>query len=48
MPREQASILDAGDIFPAMELTTVDGKRLRVTADLAGKWAVVLFYRGDW
>ena len=48
MPREQVPILDAGDIFPALEMDTVSGERLRATADLAGKWAVILFYRGDW
>jgi peroxiredoxin len=48
MPRAQVPILDAGDLFPALELVTTDGSKLSIPGDLAGKWAVVLFYRGGW
>ncbi|MDR3563322.1 MAG: redoxin domain-containing protein [Negativicutes bacterium] len=48
MPREQAPLLDAGDLFPALKLTTVDRKTLSLPTDLAGKWTVLLFYRGGW
>jgi len=48
MAREQSVILDAGDIFPTIELPTVAGTVLRLPADLAGKWTALIIYRGDW
>lgn len=48
MAREKVAILDSGDLFPSLTFTTVDGNSLTIPGDLAGKWSVVLFYRGDW
>jgi peroxiredoxin len=39
--------LQPGDIFPAIDVN-LPGRTLRVPADLAGGYAVVLFYRGSW
>jgi peroxiredoxin len=41
-------LLDAGDIFPGLELTLTDGKRLRLPADLTHPFNVVLVNRGAW
>ena len=40
--------LDAGDAFPRMTWHTVDGESLVVPDDFAGRWAVLLIYRGHW
>ena len=40
--------LDAGDAFPRMSWRTVDDERLTVPDDFAGRWAVILVYRGHW
>jgi peroxiredoxin len=40
--------LNAGDAFPAITVTPVDGAPLRLPDDIAGRFAVVLFYRGAW
>lgn len=48
MARENVHLLDSGDMFPSLEITTVSGNRLMIPEDLVGKWSVVLFYRGDW
>jgi peroxiredoxin len=37
-----------GDIFPELVVNVVDGRTLVVPRDLAGGYAVVLFYRGSW
>jgi peroxiredoxin len=46
--KPNARILDAGDPFPALELTLTDGKRLRLPADLTHPFNVVLVNRGAW
>ena len=43
-----AAPLRPGDAFPALEVTTTDGRTLRVPADLPGRYAVVLYYRAWW
>lgn len=43
MPR-----LNAGDAFPQMTVSTVEGRSLALPADLEGEYAVVLFYRAWW
>ncbi len=48
MAREQSVLLDAGDIFPAIEVPTVGGQLLKMPADLAAKWTAIIIYRGDW
>jgi len=40
--------LNHGDPFPALSLPAVGGGRLSLPEDLAGNFAVVLFYRGWW
>lgn len=40
--------LNAGDLFPAYEVTKTDGTTLRLPADLKGEYAVLIFYRGSW
>ena len=45
MAREQSVLLDAGDIFPAIEVPTVGGQLLRMPADLAAKWGCAYFAR---
>jgi peroxiredoxin len=43
-----ASLLDAGDRFPTLELTLTDGRRLTLPADLSQPYNVVLVNRGAW
>lgn len=33
---------------PSLSGTDLEGNEVDVTASVAGRWAVVLFYRGDW
>ena len=40
--------LNPGDPFPALDVALRDGHTLRVPDDLAGDFAVVLFFRGAW
>ena len=40
-----AALLKPGDPFPTLEVTTTDGRTLRVPAELAGRYAVILYYR---
>src|SRR5262249_38356848 len=43
-----SSRLQNGDIFPDLTLDVVGGRTIRLPRDLAGSYAVVLFYRGSW
>ena len=43
-----ATKLDAGDRFPDLELTLVNGGTTRLPADLDNEYSIVLFYRGHW
>ncbi len=43
-----AQQLNDGDSFPEYVVKTVDGKTLKIPQDLAGEYAVLLFYRGGW
>jgi peroxiredoxin len=43
-----APLLDAGDTFPALELTLTDGRRLSLPGDLSRPHNVVLVNRGAW
>ena len=40
--------LDVDDRFPEIELQTTDGGAIRLPADLADSWGVLLIYRGHW
>jgi hypothetical protein len=45
---EMAEHLVTGDRLPSLYGTDLDGNEVDITASVAGRWAVVLFYRGDW
>ena len=40
--------LDTGDRFPDLTLALVAGGEIRLPADLASDYSVILFYRGHW
>ncbi|MFQ5666941.1 MAG: hypothetical protein ACE5I7_10985 [Candidatus Binatia bacterium] len=40
--------LKLGDPFPAMSVSTVDGRRLSLPNDLGGRFPIILFYRAWW
>jgi len=42
------ALLNPGDTFPAIPLTTVDDQKVAIPEALAGSYGVVLFYRGSW
>ena len=44
----EATQLDSGDPFPEMEILTTDNEVLLLPQAFAGRWAVILLYRGDW
>ena len=48
MIAERGDRLDNGDRFPRIEAERVGGGSMTVPDDLAGDWAVLLFYRGHW
>jgi hypothetical protein len=48
MAREKNGILDTGDTFPTMTLSTLDHGDLQLPTDLGGRWGVLLVYRGQW
>jgi len=37
-----------GDAMPAIMAADADGQVVNMIDAVAGKWAVVQFYRGDW
>lgn len=41
-------VLNPGDPFPALAVTTSDSQNLQLPDALAGKFGVILFYRGAW
>ena len=43
-----SSRLQNGDLFPDLTIEVVGGGALAIPRDLAGSYAVVLFYRGSW
>ena len=40
--------LATGDRLPPLMATDLDGNEVDMTAKVAGSWAVIMFYRGDW
>jgi hypothetical protein len=45
---QMAEHLETGDRLPSLYGTDLQGNEVDITASVAGRWAVVLFYRGDW
>jgi peroxiredoxin len=43
-----AKQLNPGDVFPEYTIPTTGGDTLNIPADLAGQYAVIIFYRGVW
>jgi peroxiredoxin len=43
-----AKQLKPGDLFPTYTVPITDGGTLNIPADLAGEYAVIIFYRGVW
>ena len=43
-----SSRLQNGDLFPDLDIDAVGGQTLAIPRDLAGFYAVVLFYHGSW
>jgi peroxiredoxin len=41
-------LLNPGDPFPRLTISTTDGQSLTVPDAFAGDFAAVLFYRGAW
>lgn len=41
-------LLNPGDAFPELTLTIPGGKTVRVPETFAGRYGVLLFYRGSW
>lgn len=37
-----------GDTMPALPAKDIDGNPVDITASVAGNWALIQFYRGDW
>lgn len=48
MAQTDTQKLDAGDLFPAMNLQLVDGKMLSFPSGLTSDYTVLLGYRGKW
>jgi len=46
--KPNAPLLDAGDVFPALQLTLTDGRSITLPADLSRPYGVVLVNRGAW
>src|SRR5215470_13077045 len=46
--RLMSSQLHNGDLFPDLTIDVVGGGTLPLPRDLAGSYAVILFYRGSW
>jgi peroxiredoxin len=42
------NLLHSGDAFPALTVALPGGRALRLPGDLAGRFGVILFYRGSW
>jgi hypothetical protein len=43
-----AKQLNPGDVFPNYTVPTAEGRILNIPVDLAGDYAVIIFYRGVW
>jgi len=43
-----ADKLGIGAVFPSLSIATTDGASMRLPEGMAGKYKVILFYRGHW
>ncbi len=43
-----AEHLITGDRLPSLYGADLEGNEVDITASVVGRWAVILFYRGDW
>ena len=48
MAQSLGNKLDNGDAFPDLELQLIGGSTQTISRIAAGRWSVVLLYRGDW
>ncbi len=48
MARAGTRILDTGDTFPDLNLTTVDGAEISTRSGLKEAWVALIIYRGVW
>jgi hypothetical protein len=48
MARAGTQILDSGDTFPTIEMSTVKHGRIAVPRIFAPGWGVLLVYRAHW
>lgn len=49
MAQPQPKKLDSGDAFPRLDpIRTLAHGTLSLPGAVAGKWGVILFYRGHW
>ena len=48
MAQVEARKLDAGDLFPKIELKLTDGAMLTIPEKNDRTWCVLLVYRGRW
>lgn len=48
MARAGTHILDSGEDFPTLEMSTVKHGRIVVPKTFEGGWGVVLVYRAHW
>ncbi len=37
-----------GELLPTITASRVDGGEMTIPQDVAGRWAIILFYRGHW
>ena len=40
--------LATGEVLPAIHAKDLEGNDVDITASLAGRWAVIILYRGHW
>ena len=48
MARAGTHILDSGDVFPALEMSTIKHGRIAAPNVFANGWGVFLVYRAHW
>lgn len=48
MAQSEGGKLDAGDSFPELGLRFTTGENFLLPSALAGKWGILLLYRGHW
>lgn len=48
MARATTNMLDSGDVFPPLEMQTVNHGPVKLPDWFEGNWGVLLVYRGHW